>query len=43
MTVFSDRCLAGGTYLVTGASSGLGRATAIAIAAAGGRVIAGGR
>ncbi|GAB7536249.1 SDR family NAD(P)-dependent oxidoreductase [Burkholderia sp. 3C] len=43
MTAFSDRCLAGGTYLVTGASSGLGRATAVAIAAAGGRVIAGGR
>ncbi|WP_246796425.1 SDR family NAD(P)-dependent oxidoreductase [Burkholderia perseverans] len=43
MTVFSDRALAGGTYLVTGASSGLGRATAVAIARAGGRVIAGGR
>ncbi|WP_334025909.1 SDR family NAD(P)-dependent oxidoreductase [Burkholderia gladioli] len=43
MTVFSERCLAGGTYLVTGASSGLGRAAALAIAAAGARVIAGGR
>ncbi|WP_186258262.1 SDR family NAD(P)-dependent oxidoreductase [Burkholderia gladioli] len=43
MTVFSERCLAGGTYLVTGASSGLGRAAALAIAGAGARVIAGGR
>jgi NAD(P)-dependent dehydrogenase (short-subunit alcohol dehydrogenase family) len=43
MTYFSERCLAGGTYLVTGASSGIGQAAAQAIARAGGRVIAGGR
>lgn len=40
---YSDTYLAGGTYLVTGASSGIGRATAILIAQCGGRVIAGGR
>ena len=41
--VFADDCLAGGTYLVTGASSGIGRATALLIAACGGRVIGAGR
>jgi NAD(P)-dependent dehydrogenase (short-subunit alcohol dehydrogenase family) len=41
--VFADDCLAGGTYLVTGASSGIGRATAVLIAACGGRVIGAGR
>jgi len=41
--VFADDCLAGGTYLVTGASSGIGRAAALLIAACGGRVIGAGR
>jgi NAD(P)-dependent dehydrogenase (short-subunit alcohol dehydrogenase family) len=41
--VFSSDCLQGGTYLVTGASSGIGRATALLIAACGGKVIAAGR
>ena len=40
---FADDCLAGGTYLVTGASSGIGRATATLIAACGGKVIGAGR
>lgn len=43
MTIFAADCLAGRTYLVTGASSGIGRASAMAIAALGGRVIAAGR
>lgn len=43
MTVFQNAYLAGRTYLVTGASSGIGRATAESIAACGGRVIAAGR
>ncbi|WP_323119387.1 SDR family NAD(P)-dependent oxidoreductase [Burkholderia alba] len=43
MTHFSERCLAGGIYLVTGASSGIGQAAATAIARAGGRIVAGGR
>lgn len=43
MTLFSPDCLAGGRYLVTGASSGIGRASAQLIAQCGGRVIAGGR
>lgn len=41
--VFASDCLAGGTYLVTGASSGIGRATAVLIASCGGTVIAAGR
>lgn len=43
MTIYSDNYLADGTYLVTGASSGIGRATAALIAACGGRVVAAGR
>lgn len=43
MTIYSDNYLAGGTYLVTGASSGIGRATAALIASCGGRVLATGR
>jgi NAD(P)-dependent dehydrogenase (short-subunit alcohol dehydrogenase family) len=42
-TVFSKDCLAGGTYLVTGASSGIGQGTARLIAQCGGRVIISGR
>ena len=42
-TVFSKDCLAGGTYLVTGASSGIGQGTAKLIAQCGGRVIISGR
>jgi NAD(P)-dependent dehydrogenase (short-subunit alcohol dehydrogenase family) len=40
---FAPDALAGRTVLVTGASSGLGAATAVAVAACGGRVIATGR
>lgn len=43
MNTFSTNCLAGGTYLVTGASSGIGSAAARLIAQCGGRVIAAGR
>lgn len=43
MTVFANDSLAGGAYLVTGASSGIGRATAQLIAKCGGKVIASGR
>lgn len=43
MTVFSENYLAGGQYLVTGASSGIGKETAVLIAQCGGRVIAAGR
>jgi NAD(P)-dependent dehydrogenase (short-subunit alcohol dehydrogenase family) len=43
MTVYSDSYLAGGQYLVTGASSGIGKETAALIAQCGGRVIAAGR
>ena len=42
-TVFSKDCLVGGTYLVTGASSGIGQDTARLIAQCGGRVILSGR
>ncbi|MDF3886625.1 SDR family NAD(P)-dependent oxidoreductase [Cupriavidus basilensis] len=41
--MFSNDCLRGGTYLVTGASSGIGRATALLISQCGGRVIITGR
>jgi NAD(P)-dependent dehydrogenase (short-subunit alcohol dehydrogenase family) len=41
--IFTSDCLAGGTYLVTGASSGIGRATALLVAGCGGKVIAAGR
>lgn len=43
MSTFAVDALAGRTVLITGASSGLGRAAAIAVAAHGGRVIANGR
>ena len=43
MNQFSDTCLTGRIYLVTGASSGLGQATATLIAACGGKVLLGGR
>jgi NAD(P)-dependent dehydrogenase (short-subunit alcohol dehydrogenase family) len=43
MTAFSENYLAGGQYLVTGASSGIGRETAVLLAQCGGRVIAAGR
>lgn len=43
LKLFQDNCLSGASYLVTGASSGIGRATAELIAACGGRVIAAGR
>ena len=42
-TVFSKDCLAGGTYLVTGASSGIGQSAAKLIAQCGGKVIISGR
>jgi len=41
--MFKDDYLAGRSFLITGASSGLGQATASAIAACGGRVIGAGR
>ena len=43
MTMFQNNCLANRTYLVTGASSGIGKVTAELVAACGGRVIAAGR
>jgi NAD(P)-dependent dehydrogenase (short-subunit alcohol dehydrogenase family) len=43
MMVFSENYLAGGQFLVTGASSGIGREAAELIAQCGGRVIAAGR
>lgn len=43
MNAYFSRCLVGGTYLVTGASSGIGRAAAELIARLGGVVIASGR
>ena len=43
MSTFASDAMAGRTILITGASSGLGRAAAIAVAACGGRVIACGR
>lgn len=43
MTTFSNSCLAGRLYLVTGASSGLGKAAAMRVAACGGRLIICGR
>jgi NAD(P)-dependent dehydrogenase (short-subunit alcohol dehydrogenase family) len=43
MTLFAETCLAGRVYLVTGASSGIGQASAKLIASLGGRVIAAGR
>lgn len=42
-TAFSKDCLAGGTYLVTGASSGIGQDAAKLIAQCGGKVIISGR
>ncbi len=43
MKIFASDALLGKTFLVTGASSGLGRATSILIAACGGQVLASGR
>lgn len=43
MSTFSIDCLAGKSFLITGASSGLGRASAVAISQCGGRVVASGR
>ncbi len=43
MNIFSANCLAGRTCLVTGASSGIGRATAVLISRCGARVILSGR
>lgn len=43
MTIFQNNFLADRSYLVTGASSGIGKATAKLIAECGGRVIAAGR
>jgi NAD(P)-dependent dehydrogenase (short-subunit alcohol dehydrogenase family) len=43
MSAFAADALAGRTILITGASSGLGRAAAIAVAAHGGKVVATGR
>jgi NAD(P)-dependent dehydrogenase (short-subunit alcohol dehydrogenase family) len=41
--IYSDNHLSGKTFLVTGASSGIGKATATLIASCGGRLIASGR
>ncbi len=43
MNIFAADALTGKTFLVTGASSGLGKAAAISIAQCGGRVLASGR
>lgn len=43
LAVFRDKCMAGRTVFVTGASSGLGRAAATALAAAGAKLIVTGR
>jgi NAD(P)-dependent dehydrogenase (short-subunit alcohol dehydrogenase family) len=43
MSAFASDALAGRTILITGASSGLGRAAALAVAAHGGRVVVSGR
>jgi NAD(P)-dependent dehydrogenase (short-subunit alcohol dehydrogenase family) len=43
MSIFAADALKGKTFLVTGASSGLGKATAIMIAECGGQVLASGR
>lgn len=43
MKVFNSSCLAGGLYLITGASSGLGRAASRMVAQCGGKVIISGR
>lgn len=43
MKNFSENCLSGGTFLITGASSGIGQATAAMVSHCGGKVIAAGR
>lgn len=43
MNCFAENILSGGSYLITGASSGIGRTTAQLVASCGGRVIATGR
>ena len=43
MNVFAADCLKGRTYLVTGGSSGIGRAVSVLIAECGGRIIVSGR
>ena len=43
MNTFSDTCLIGRTYLVTGASSGIGQTTAVMLSRCGARIILSGR
>lgn len=43
MKIFDVNCLNGGSYLITGASSGIGKATAKLVAQCGGKVVLAGR